>query len=255
MSQTERQTYRTREFAALAGVTVRALHHYDRLGLLEPKRGATGYRVYCAHDLETLEQIVALKFIGLPLKAIKLLLRRSAPELAVALRAQRAILEQKKRLLEQAIGAIGDAEKALQSGSATDGRIYRRIIEVIEMQDKTEDWKQQYDALVKGKLERLQTMTSEDKATLRAQFADLFKQVEATTDEDPASPRAQELATRYIELLRGLTLKGELNPQLQKIVAAYLSSGEWPTGAPPAEPAFGGRRVWEFMARAVAARL
>jgi hypothetical protein len=122
------------------------------------------------------------------------------------------------------------------------------------MQDKTDEWKQQYDALVKGKLERLQAMTSEDKAKLRGQFADLFKQVEATTGEDPAGPRAQELAGRYIDLLRGFTLQGELTPQLQKIVAAYLSSGELPTGGPPAEPPFGGRGVWEFMAKAVAAR-
>ena len=67
-------TYRIREFAELAGVTVRALHHYDRLGLLKPRRTQTGYRVYSAKDLETLEQIVALKFIGLPLDKIKLLL-------------------------------------------------------------------------------------------------------------------------------------------------------------------------------------
>ena len=60
-------TYRIREFAGLAGVTVRALHHYDRLGLLKPRRTQTGYRVYCTRDLETLEQIVALKFIGLAL--------------------------------------------------------------------------------------------------------------------------------------------------------------------------------------------
>jgi DNA-binding transcriptional MerR regulator len=31
--------YRIHEFAKLAGVTVRTLHHYDRLGLLKPNRG------------------------------------------------------------------------------------------------------------------------------------------------------------------------------------------------------------------------
>jgi DNA-binding transcriptional MerR regulator len=35
------------EFAALTGVTVRALHHYDRLGLLKPSRySSAGYRLY-----------------------------------------------------------------------------------------------------------------------------------------------------------------------------------------------------------------
>jgi DNA-binding transcriptional MerR regulator len=60
--------YRAREFADLAGVTVRALHHYDRLAVLRPKRTESGYRLYSLRDLERLEQIVALKFLGLPLK-------------------------------------------------------------------------------------------------------------------------------------------------------------------------------------------
>ena len=94
------RTYRISEFALLAGVTVRALHHYDRLGLLKPRRTQTRYRVYSAKDLETLEQIVALKFIGLPLDKIKLLLRRNRFDLCTALRAQRTLLEHKKGLLD-----------------------------------------------------------------------------------------------------------------------------------------------------------
>ena len=62
----------------MAGVTVKALHHYDRLGLLSPSRTEAGYRVYSARDLETLEQIIALKFLGLPLKKIAEVMRRPA---------------------------------------------------------------------------------------------------------------------------------------------------------------------------------
>ena len=36
---------RVREFAAMAGVTVRTLHHYDRLKLLCPRRTQSGYEV------------------------------------------------------------------------------------------------------------------------------------------------------------------------------------------------------------------
>lgn len=70
MSETRGRTYRAREFATLAGVTVRTLHHYDRLELLKPRRTRAGHRVYSARDLESLEQIIALKFIGVPLKAM-----------------------------------------------------------------------------------------------------------------------------------------------------------------------------------------
>ena len=43
------------ETARLGGVTVRALHHYESIGLLTPsERSATGYRLYAAADLDRL---------------------------------------------------------------------------------------------------------------------------------------------------------------------------------------------------------
>jgi DNA-binding transcriptional MerR regulator len=50
-------TYRIGEFAELAGVTVRALHHYDRIGLLKPQRGNSGSRLYSLADLERLNRL------------------------------------------------------------------------------------------------------------------------------------------------------------------------------------------------------
>jgi DNA-binding transcriptional MerR regulator len=45
------------ELARLAGVTVRTLHHYDRIGLVQPgERTAAGYRSYDVHDLDRLHQ-------------------------------------------------------------------------------------------------------------------------------------------------------------------------------------------------------
>lgn len=80
MRKMESQTYRIDEFAKLAGVTARALRHYDRLGLLKPTRTQAGYRAYTERDLAFVEQIVALKFIGVPLKQIGVLGRASALE-------------------------------------------------------------------------------------------------------------------------------------------------------------------------------
>ena len=64
--------YRVSDFAEKAGVTVRTLHHYDRLGLLKPSgRTEAGYRLYGERDFGRLQQIVTLKFIALPLRQIK----------------------------------------------------------------------------------------------------------------------------------------------------------------------------------------
>ena len=47
MGDSNEKLFQAREFAKLSGVTVRALHHYDRLGLLKPSRHTrAGYRLY-----------------------------------------------------------------------------------------------------------------------------------------------------------------------------------------------------------------
>ena len=126
------RSYQVREFAELAGVTVRTLHHYDRLALLRPHRTEAGYRLYGIHDLERLEQIVALKFLGLPLKRIKTLLDRDTRELSEVLPLQRLALEEKRRRLDRAIGAIRDAEGMIQPGKRVDAAMLKKIIEVID---------------------------------------------------------------------------------------------------------------------------
>ena len=251
MTRASKGIYRVKEFAALTGVSVRALHHYDRLGLLKPRRATSGYRVYAAEDIAVLEQIVALKFIGISLRDIKRLLRTERRQLAGVLAAQRVVLEEKRRRLDLAIAAVSEA---LEAGDhALDADQIKRIIEVIKMQDQRNEWKKQYDALLQGKIDKLQAMSPATREQLRGQFAELCREIQGVLDEDPAGPQAQELAGRWLQLLRTFAPKGDIDAQLLKYQAAYLSDGEWPAGASQPDPPFG-RVIWEFMAKALAAR-
>ena len=60
------------DFARLGGVSVRALRHYDEIGLLSPADvdAGSGYRLYAAHQLGPLNRIVALKELGFSLTQI-----------------------------------------------------------------------------------------------------------------------------------------------------------------------------------------
>jgi DNA-binding transcriptional MerR regulator len=100
------ELYHVGEFAKLTGVTVKALHHYDRVGLLEPRRSRAGYRLYSAADRDRLEQINALKFVGLPLRQIKALLNRRSSSLTDALIRQRCALDEQRKTLDRAVAAI-----------------------------------------------------------------------------------------------------------------------------------------------------
>jgi len=192
------------QFAELAGVTVRTLHHYDRLGLLKARRTEAGYRLYRESDLERLEQIVALKFVGLPLKRIKTLLDRDNLELAAALPRQRLVLEAKRKLIDRAIRAIQDAERTLATGQRPDAALLKKIIEVIEMQDNPK-WSEQYyseEALAKLKQRE---WTPEMQAETTKKWNDLFRDVEASLNEDPAGEKAQALAARWGALIINFT--------------------------------------------------
>lgn len=54
----QKQEYSIHKLAQLAGVTVRALHHWDHIGLLCPHRLENGYRIYDSHEVERLQQIL-----------------------------------------------------------------------------------------------------------------------------------------------------------------------------------------------------
>jgi DNA-binding transcriptional MerR regulator len=105
--------YRIQEFAAKAGVTVRTLHHYDRIGLLKPKRTHTRYRVYSDADLPRLQQILVLKFVGVPLARIADALK-SGPRLNALVKTLRYAVKRKRarlgvelHLLDELDGSIG----------------------------------------------------------------------------------------------------------------------------------------------------
>src|SRR6478672_11837828 len=69
------RTWRIGELAALAHVSVRTLHHYGAIGLLEPAgRTEAGYRLYTEADVARLYRILALRSLGLPLEEIGRLL-------------------------------------------------------------------------------------------------------------------------------------------------------------------------------------
>lgn len=93
------------QVSARLGVTVRALHHWDEIGLARPsQRTAAGYRLYTGGDLERLHRVVAYREIGLGLDGIRAVLDDPAADVPAALRAQRAqIAERIDRL--QRLGA------------------------------------------------------------------------------------------------------------------------------------------------------
>ncbi len=102
-----------KEFAELAGVSVRTLHYYDEIGLLRPADvdGATGYRFYDEQSLLRMQEILFYRELDFSLKSIGEILSSPDYDKTKALKEQKHLLKLKKERLERLISAIDDAEK------------------------------------------------------------------------------------------------------------------------------------------------
>jgi len=243
--------YKVSDFAAKAGVTVRTLHHYDRLGLLQPSgRNGAGYRLYGERDFARLQQIVTLKFIGLSLSQIKDLLDRSDLDLPAALALQRGLLMEKHQQIARAIQAIDQAEHAMKASGAPDWAALKKIIEVMEMENSMDWTKKYYSPEAQAKVEeRKKLWTPELQAKVSQQWEELVRDIEAAmkAGEQPAGDKAQALAQRWAELVRGFTGgDAEVQKGLNKM---YADRQSWPANMPQ----YFSNEVQAFMMKAMAA--
>jgi DNA-binding transcriptional MerR regulator len=232
--------YRVHEFAELSGVTVKALHHYDRLGLLKPARTHTGYRVYTAAHLARLEQVLALKALGMPLKDIRAILDRDPLPLRATFRQQREVLESRRQALDRAIDALARAEEAIERDVTMETQILQQVIRAMNTQDVEamrqyytdeawEQWKQYYDDWPSP------------------EWRDLYREIGATLEIDPAGERAQALADRYMTMAK----RSPAGAIRTGLVRAWIDREHWPPSLKRRLVEFDVERVTEFVNEAL----
>lgn len=107
------------EVAALTHVTVRALHHYDEIGLVSPSaRSDAGYRLYQPADLARLQQVLFYRELGFRLDQIRELMADPNFDRVEALREQRRLLAAESERLRAVLTAVDAAIAAHEGGYA-----------------------------------------------------------------------------------------------------------------------------------------
>ena len=113
-----RRSYLVSEVARITGISVRALHHYDEIGLLVPReRSDAGYRRYDDADLLRLQQILIGREQGLTLEEIRRSLDDPRFDHRQALLAQKRQLQDHARRTDDMIRAV-DAVLAILEGES-----------------------------------------------------------------------------------------------------------------------------------------
>ncbi|MGY1719944.1 MULTISPECIES: MerR family transcriptional regulator [unclassified Blastococcus] len=190
------------EVAALAGVTVRTLHHYDRIGLLSPSgRTSAGYRQYAPADLERLHQVLLYRELGFPLEEVATLLDDPSADPVEHLRRQHRLLRDR---LERTSAMVAAVEKEMEARAMGISLTPEERFEVFgdwlpeeyaaEAEEKwgdTEAWAQSQ--------QRTRAMTKDDWLRVKAESDDVERRfAEALTAGVPAdSERAMDLAEEH----------------------------------------------------------
>jgi DNA-binding transcriptional MerR regulator len=195
----EKPTYRVKELAELAKVTVRTLHHYDRLGLLVPaKRSTSGYRLYGENDVLRLQQILIYRELGLPLEQIRRTLDDPEFDLREALVRQRERLSQQANHASAMIRSV-DAALIRIEGDTTMGA--KDIFEGFEPEEHEPEVRERWGATeaYKESARRTARYTDDDWRRIKAENEDLMQRFASclATGEQADSGAAMDLAEAH----------------------------------------------------------
>lgn len=181
------------EVSKLAGVSIRTLHYYDKIGLLHPT-GYTdaGYRLYSDADLERLQHILLFCELEFPLKDIKAILNSPDFDRGKALQQQIELLQLKKEHIENLINfALGIkmlGVKHMDFKAFDRSKLDEYSRQAKELYGNTPEYKELK--------EKQKNRTDDEEKLLADRFMLLFKEAGEIKDTDPASEPAQDLVRR-----------------------------------------------------------
>ncbi|MCX4681034.1 MerR family transcriptional regulator [Streptomyces sp. NBC_01433] len=103
--------------AALVGVSVKTLHHWDAIGLVRPSgRTWAGYRVYSGDDIARIHRVLVYRELGSPLAGIGRVLDDPDADAREHLRRQRSQLVERIARLQKMVGAVDRVMEASKPG-------------------------------------------------------------------------------------------------------------------------------------------
>lgn len=185
------------EVSKLTGVSIRALHYYDTIGLLKPAAMTeSGYRLYDDTALERLQDILLFRELQFPLKEIKKILDSPDFDRDRALEQQITLLELRREHLENLIRLAREikmtGEKKLMDFTAFDTKkIDEYTKQAKEMWGNTEAFRE-FE-------EKNKQLSADEQKTFRNEFMGIFAELGTMKKLNPAAEAVQA----QIEKLRG----------------------------------------------------
>jgi MerR family transcriptional regulator, thiopeptide resistance regulator len=187
--------------AELTGVSVRALHHYDETGLLQPSgRNAAGYRLYSPQDLQRLQRVLFYRELGFGLDTIAVIVDDPGSTDGDHLRRQRQLLAARIERCQAMVAVIDKELSVRRLGISLTPQERLEVFGDAPLEDLlaeaergfggTAEWSQQ---------QRTSSHTAQDWQQLLAESASIHQRLlDAMNDQVPAGdPAVMDLAEEH----------------------------------------------------------
>ena len=231
------------EVSKLAGVSIRTLQYYDKIGLLHPT-GYTdaGYRLYDDADLERLQHILLFRELEFPLKDIKTIINSPGFDRGRALDQQIELLKLKKECIENLMNL------ALEIKTLGVGHMDFKAFDRSKLDEYSRQAKELYSDTPEYREmeEKAKSRTKEDEHLMADRFMLLFKEAGEMKNTDPSSPEAQDLVKRIQDFITA-NMYTCTNRILRGLGKMYSGGGDFTRNI----DAYGGEGTAAFVDRAI----
>lgn len=190
---------KTKEVADLVGISVRTLHHYDKIGLIRPERIEDNeYRVYTSEDLAKLQQVLFFRKLGFKLSNIKKIISDPDYDQEEALLMQKEMLLEEKNQISTMINTIDLTLKEMNGEIEMTDKDKFKGIDFSNNPYEKEARERWGDAAVDKSNRKLKEM---DAVEAERRFNEIYTDLANIRHIDPASEEAQSVIHKWFVFL------------------------------------------------------
>ncbi len=184
------------QVAKLTGISIRTLHYYDEIGLLEPSQTTeAGYRLYDEEELSRLQQILFFRELDFTLKEIKAILDHPHFDKRQAMENQKKLLTLKRNRLNNLIELVTETMKG-------ETKMSFKEFDMTEIEQAQQQYQGEAEArwgntdAYRESAKRTKAYTKEDWATIKTEFDAIYTAFANNMDKSPASPEVQAIVAQ-----------------------------------------------------------
>lgn len=194
-------SYTVKEVSKITGITVRALHHYDNIGLICPEqRTESGYRIYSDKDLESLYKILFFRELDFSLNEIKLMINNPKFNNKSLFIEHKKLLEEKRNRLNNILISVDEYIKNINKEKTMTNKNFQAFDDS-KIEEYKKEAKQRWPKTYAESEAKTSKYTKEDWDRIKAEAGEIYNGIANNMDKGISSEEVQNATDRFYKHL------------------------------------------------------